>query len=52
MCIRDSFAMLEYEAEERGRPQFMEFVGEMPRAGMGKIDYKKLADDFEKTRTA
>ena len=46
------FAMLEYEAEERGRPQFMEFVGEMPRAGMGKIDYKKLADDFEKTRTA
>lgn len=52
MVRAELFAMLEYEAEERGRPQFMEFVGEMPRAGMGKIDYKKLADDFEKTRTA
>ncbi|MDO4816171.1 MAG: class I adenylate-forming enzyme family protein [Bacillota bacterium] len=46
------YAMLDNDAEERARPQFMEFVAEMPHAGMGKIDYKKLADDFEKNQTA
>lgn len=46
------YAMMANDAEERARPQFMEFVAEMPHAGMGKIDYKKLADDFEKKQTA
>lgn len=45
-------AMIEHDAEERAKPAFMEFVDEMPHAGMGKIDYSKLIYDFEKKQTA
>ena len=37
---------MEAELEDRGRPKFLHFVEEMPLAGMGKIDYNKLAADF------
>ena len=37
---------MEAELEDRGRPKFLHFVDEMPYAGMGKIDYNKLAADF------
>ena len=36
------------EIEARGIPASMEFVTEMPRTGMGKIDYRKLAEDYDK----
>ena len=39
-------AKMESELEQRGRPKFLHFVDEMPYAGMGKIDYNKLAADF------
>lgn len=39
-------ATIESELELRGRPKFLRFVDEMPYAGMGKIDYNKLAADF------
>lgn len=45
-------AMLESDAEERARPAFMEFIEEMPHAGMGKIDYNKLKNDFENNQIA
>lgn len=35
------------EVEERGRPCDILFVDGMPYTGMGKIDYKKLAMDYE-----
>ena len=36
------------EIEKRGIPSSVEFVSEMPYTGMGKIDYRKLAEDFDK----
>ena len=38
---------IELEVEERGRPCDILFVDGMPYTGMGKIDYKKLAMDYE-----
>ena len=35
------------EIEARGIPTSVDFVGEMPHTGMGKIDYLKLAKDFD-----
>ena len=35
------------EIEKRGIPASIEFVTEMPHTGMGKIDYLKLAKDFD-----
>lgn len=35
--------------EERGRPIDYLFVQQMPHTGMGKIDYSKLSDDYEKS---
>ena len=46
------YAMIENDAEERARPAFMKFVEEMPHAGMGKIDYNKLKNDFENNQIA
>ncbi|HCQ74423.1 MAG TPA: long-chain fatty acid--CoA ligase [Clostridiales bacterium] len=43
---------METELEDRGRPKFLHFVEEMPLAGMGKIDYNKLAADFNSFRNA
>ena len=40
-------AFIESEVEERGRPCDIIFVNEMPYTGMGKVDYKKLALDYE-----
>ena len=39
---------IQVEVEERGRPCDIVFVDEMPYTGMGKIDYKKLAEDYER----
>ena len=54
-CMHDSdFVLKELEElcvkelEERGRPFKITFISEMPHTGMGKIDYFKLADDYEK----
>ena len=41
-------AFIESEVEERGRPCDIVFVDGMPYTGMGKVDYKKLAEDYEK----
>ena len=38
---------MEAEIEKRGIPQFIQFVDEMPRTGMGKIDYRRLSEDFD-----
>ena len=35
------------EIEARGIPASIDFVTEMPHTGMGKIDYLKLAKDFD-----
>ena len=35
------------EVEERGRPYDVWMVTEMPFTGMGKIDYNKLAEEYE-----
>ncbi len=35
------------KVEDRGRPCDVVFVDSMPYTGMGKIDYKKLAADYE-----
>ena len=35
------------EIEKRGIPASVEFVDEMPHTGMGKIDYLKLAKDYD-----
>ena len=35
------------EIEKRGIPSSVEFVSEMPHTGMGKIDYLKLAKDYD-----
>ena len=35
------------EIEKRGIPASVEFVTEMPHTGMGKIDYLKLAKDYD-----
>ena len=35
------------EVEKRGIPANMIFVDEMPHTGMGKIDYLKLAKDYD-----
>lgn len=43
---------METELEDRGRPKFLHFVEEMPLAGMGKIDYNKLAADFNAFKKA
>ena len=40
---------IEVEVEERGRPCDIVFVDEMPYTGMGKIDYKKLAEDYNRS---
>ena len=40
------------EIEKRGIPSSVEFVTEMPHTGMGKIDYRKLAEDFDKRMDA
>ena len=40
-------ALLQKEVEARGIPTSMDFVDEMPHTGMGKIDYRKLAADFD-----
>lgn len=39
--------LCEKELEERGRPFKICFVSDMPRKGMDKIDYIKLAEDYE-----
>ena len=41
-------ALYQTDLEERGRPLGVEFVDEMPHTGMGKIDYNKLAEDYDK----
>lgn len=43
---------METELEDRGRPKFLHFVDEMPLAGMGKIDYNKLAAEFNTFKNA
>ena len=40
-------ALMKQEIEERGIPSSVDFVSEMPHTGMGKIDYRKLAADFD-----
>ena len=35
------------EIEARGIPASIDFVTEMPHTGMGKIDYLKLAKDYD-----
>lgn len=35
--------------EERGRPVDLVFIENMPHSGMGKIDYAKLSEEYEKT---
>ena len=45
-------AMMQKEIEERGIPASMDFVQEMPHTGMGKIDYRKLAMDFDERADA
>ena len=40
-------AIMVKEIEERGIPSSVDFVTEMPHTGMGKIDYRKLAADFD-----
>ena len=35
------------EIEARGVPSSIDFVTEMPHTGMGKIDYLKLAKDYD-----
>lgn len=44
--------LMELSIEDRGRPEYICFVDDMPHAGMGKIDYNKLKNDFEKKRSA
>lgn len=44
--------LMELSIEDRGRPEYICFVDDMPHAGMGKIDYNKLKSDFEKKRSA
>lgn len=39
--------LLEDEVEKRSLPHFIEFIDTMPHTGMGKIDYRKLATDFD-----
>ena len=40
-------AIMKKEIEARGIPSSIDFVDEMPHTGMGKIDYLKLAKDFD-----
>ncbi len=40
------YQMCRIELEARSIPNDICFVNEMPHTGMGKIDYKKLADDY------
>ena len=40
-------AMMKKEIEARGIPSSIDFVNDMPHTGMGKIDYRKLAKDFD-----
>ncbi len=40
--------IMKKEIEARGIPASVEFVTEMPYTGMGKIDYRKLAVDYDK----
>lgn len=44
--------LMELSIEDRGRPEYICFVDDMPHAGMGKIDYNKLKSDFEKKHSA
>ena len=39
--------LMEDEIEKRGIPSNVVFLDEMPHAGMGKIDYLKLAKDYD-----
>ncbi len=41
---------IEREVEERGRPCEIVFVDAMPHTSMGKVDYKKLAMDYEEKK--
>ena len=45
-------SVIKAEVEERGRPCDILFVDEMPYTGMGKIDYKKLAEDYNRSTEA
>ena len=38
---------MEAEIEKRGIPADVVFLDEMPHTGMGKIDYLKLAKDYD-----
>lgn len=40
-------AIMKKEIEARGIPSSIDFVDEMPHTGMGKIDYLKMAKDFD-----
>ena len=44
--------LIRTEVEERGRPCDVLFVDSMPYTGMGKIDYKKLAEDYNRQTEA
>ena len=39
--------IMQKEIEKRGIPASIEFVDAMPHTGMGKIDYLKLAKDYD-----
>lgn len=47
--VRDTLnASFVTDLESGSKPLDIEFVKEMPHTSMGKIDYKKLAEDYEK----